>query len=142
MSLRQPHQNIHFVHTTNPSYLYSKHRKMTHIKSSNVTIMVKDMDRAIDFYLSIGFQLKQRWDNHYAMVTAAGITIGIHPTDAETTSSGSLSIGFKVDKAETAKQLLNEKQIPYKEENDGKSGIYLHFADPDNTALYFVEPRW
>jgi len=115
---------------------------MTHINSSNVTIMVKDMDRAINFYLSIGFELKQCWDNHYAMVTAAGITIGIHPTEAENTSSGSLSIGFMVDKAETAKLLLDKQQIPYKEENDGKSGIYLHFSDPDNTALYFVEPQW
>ncbi len=52
---------------------------MINIKGTNVTIMVKDMDKAISFYESIGLTLKQRWDNHYAMVVNEGITMGIHP---------------------------------------------------------------
>ena len=51
---------------------------MINIQGTNVTIMVKDMDTAISFYESIGLTLKQRWDNHYAMVVTEGITIGIH----------------------------------------------------------------
>ena len=46
------------------------------IKDSNITIMVKDMDRSISFYQSLGMTLKNRWDNHYAQLTAPGITIG------------------------------------------------------------------
>jgi len=49
------------------------------IKDSNVTIMVKDMDASISFYESIGLVIKQRWANHYAQLTAPGITIGLHP---------------------------------------------------------------
>ena len=113
-----------------------------HIKGSNVTIMVRDMDRAIDFYLNIGLSLKQRWDNHYAMLEAEGITIGIHPSENENTNSGSLSVGFMIESCDEAKKMLNNIHINYKEENDGKSGIYLHFQDPDGTKLYFVEPMW
>jgi predicted enzyme related to lactoylglutathione lyase len=116
---------------------------MPKITGSNVTIMVKDMDKAISFYEQIGLTLKQRWGNHYAMVSAEGITIGIHPTEATTeTRSGSVSIGFMVEAIDEAKALLDKHNITYKEENDGKSGLYLHFKDPDNTILYYVKPMW
>lgn len=104
--------------------------------------MVKDMDRAIQFYQQIGLTLKQRWDNHYAMLSAEGITIGLHPTHDAETSSGTLSIGFMITSVEDAKTLLESNNITYKEEADGKSGIYLHFRDPDNTIVYFVLPKW
>jgi len=104
--------------------------------------MVKDMDRAIRFYEQIGLALKQRWENHYAMMSGEGITIGLHPTEAAETSSGSVSIGFMVTEIGTAKALLDANKIAYKEEKDGKSGLYLHFRDPDNTIIYYVEPKW
>jgi len=114
---------------------------MPRITESNVTIMVKNMDVAIRFYEQIGLTLKQRWDNHYAMVTTEGITIGLHPADGGETGSGSLSVGFIVDAIGDAKALLDANNIIYKED-DGKSGHYLHFRDPDNTVLYFVQPKW
>ena len=46
------------------------------LSSSNVTLMVGDMDRSIAFYESIGLKLKQRWNNHYAMLEGPGITLG------------------------------------------------------------------
>ena len=52
-----------------------------------------------------------------------------------------LSVGFIVDAIGDAKALLDAKNIIYKED-DGKSGHYLHFRDPDNTVLYFVQPKW
>jgi catechol 2,3-dioxygenase-like lactoylglutathione lyase family enzyme len=115
---------------------------MPAITGSNVTIMVKDMDKAISFYEQIGLTLKQRWGDHYAMVFTEGVTIGIHPTHSGETSSGSVSIGFMVDKIDEARALLDANHIAYKEENDGKSGLYLHFKDPDNTILYYVKPMW
>ncbi len=114
---------------------------MIKITESNLTIMVTDMDRAIGFYEKIGLTIKQRWDNHYAMMTAEGITIGLHPSEGADNSSGSVSIGFMIDKISEAKDLLAANGITYKED-DGKSGHYLHFTDPDNTVLYFVEPKW
>lgn len=112
------------------------------ITGSNVTIMVKDMDRSINFYQSIGLALKQRWDNHYAMMGTEGITLGIHPRSTEETSSGTLSIGFMIQKCEEAREVLKAANISYEEVDDGNSGLYLHFKDPDGTVVYFVEPRW
>ena len=112
------------------------------INESNVTIMVRDMDKSISFYESIGFELKNRWENHYAMLNANGITIGLHPGNEKgDANSGSVSIGLMIDKAEEAKSLLEKNNIPHKFE-DGKSGIYLHFKDPDGTIIYFTEPKW
>ena len=115
---------------------------MIKINETNVTIMVTDMDKAVNFYESLGLSLKQRWDNHYAMMTAPGLTIGLHPTEEKTPGSGTLSIGFMIDKIGDAKTLLDKNNIAYNGEDDGKSGLYVHFKDPFGTILYFVEPRW
>ena len=114
---------------------------MIKINETNVTIMVKDIDDSIRFYESIGLTLKNRWDNHYAMVETTGITIGLHPTERKELNSGSVSIGFMIDSIEEAKALLQKNGIHFKFD-DGKSGKYLHFDDPDKTVLYFVEPSW
>lgn len=112
------------------------------IKDSNVTIMVNDMDRSIQFYESIGLVVKQRWGSNYAMIGTAGITLGIHPAEGKITGSGGLSIGFFIDNIEDAEATLNKHNISYQKENDSKSGIYAHFSDPDGTTLYFVQPMW
>jgi len=114
---------------------------MIHITESNVTIIVKDMDASIRFYEQIGLTLKQRWDNHYAMLVTTGITIGLHPGKDTGNHSGTLSVGFMIESINTAKALLETNGIPFTDD-DGKSGHYLHFKDPDNTILYFVEPKW
>jgi predicted enzyme related to lactoylglutathione lyase len=116
---------------------------MITINSTNVTIMVKDMDRSIQFYESIGLTLKQRWDNHYAMVETTGVTIGIHPGGDHNSGSGTVSIGFMVTDINEAKaQLEKNNLLADAAIDDGKSGIYINFKDPDGTALYFVEPKW
>src|SRR4051794_12025448 len=99
------------------------------LTGSNVTIMVKDMDKSIKFYESIGLTLKQRWGDNYAMVSGPGITLGIHPNDGGPVSSGSVSIGFMVDDFDEAKKLLEKIGISFKAQDDGKSGNYLHFSD-------------
>jgi catechol 2,3-dioxygenase-like lactoylglutathione lyase family enzyme len=114
---------------------------MIQIKESNVTIMVKDMDKAIAFYQSVGLTLKDRWGDHYAMLTATGVTIGLHPSAGKEHSSGNVSVGFMVDEIAGAKSLLEKNKITFKEE-DGKSGTYVHFKDLDGTILYFVKPKW
>ncbi len=93
------------------------------------------MDIAIEFYDQIGLTLKQRWGDHYAMVSAEGITIGIHAASIAETSSGIVSIGFMISDIPEAKALLDANNIVYKEENNGKSGLYLHFRDTDGTIL-------
>ena len=115
---------------------------MIKITETNVTIMVRDMDKSISFYESIGLNLKERWGDHYAMITSTGITIGLHPTGEhfkETTQH--ISIGFMVGDVKEATALLEKNNIAFKSD-DGKSGTYLHFHDPDGSVLYFVQPKW
>jgi|ERR1043165_4140562 catechol 2,3-dioxygenase-like lactoylglutathione lyase family enzyme len=114
---------------------------MLQIKDSNVTVMVNDMDKAIQFYESIGLVLKQRWENYYAMIKAGDLTIGLHPSNGGATGSGAASIGFMIDKIEDGKAILDKANIAYKQENGG-SGHYLNFQDPWGTHLYFVQPGW
>ena len=112
------------------------------IKDSNVTIMVKDMDKSVSFYQSLGFAIKNRWGNHYAQLSAPGVVIGLHPTEKSIASgSGSISIGFTTDHFEEAKSLLTDLSIPA-ESREEEGGQFLHFTDPDGTQLYFIKPKW
>ena len=111
------------------------------IKDSNVTIMVKDMDKSVSFYQSIGFAVKNRWGDYYAQLTAPGITIGIHPTIEIYTSSGNTSIGFTTDNFEETRSLLSNLSI-YAVAREEEGGQFLHFHDPDGTLLYFIKPKW
>lgn len=113
------------------------------IKDSNITINVKDLDKSISFYESIGFTIKNQWGNHYAQLTAPGIVIGLHPTNENNLSgnSGNVSLGFTLDDFEGAKSQLIKLSInPTDRVEEG--GQFLHFNDPDGTALYFVKPNW
>jgi catechol 2,3-dioxygenase-like lactoylglutathione lyase family enzyme len=111
---------------------------MLEIKSSNVTVMVGEMDRAIEFYTNgLGLSLVRRWGNHYAQVAAPGVIIGLHPTDRVSPGAANVSIGFGVSDIESAKKRLAELNIGYKS-SDGKAGNIVSFSDPDGTPLYFI----
>jgi catechol 2,3-dioxygenase-like lactoylglutathione lyase family enzyme len=115
---------------------------MSKITGSNVTVMVKNMNKAIKFYQNLGLKLQQRWGNHYAMIGTKGLTLGIHPSKDKKNSSGNLSIGLMVKDIKTSKALLDKHKIRYKFFNDGNSGLYLHFKDLDGTLLYFMQPTY
>jgi catechol 2,3-dioxygenase-like lactoylglutathione lyase family enzyme len=54
----------------------------------NVTLMVADMDRAVDFYAQVlKLPLRERFGSDWAEVQAPRVTIGLHP-QGEHTSSG------------------------------------------------------
>ncbi|MFI5252521.1 MAG: VOC family protein [Bacteroidota bacterium] len=108
------------------------------ITGSNVTVMVKDMDKSIKFYENIGLELKHRWENHYAQLAAPDIIIGLHPTKEEIPPNKQVSIGFEVKSIAEVKTMLDANKIAYSFE-EGKSGKYTHFKDPDGTYLYFRE---
>jgi catechol 2,3-dioxygenase-like lactoylglutathione lyase family enzyme len=113
------------------------------IKETNITINVKDLDKSFSFYQSIGFTEKTRWGNHYAQMTAPGLVIGLHPSseDKLKSDSGNISIGFTTPNFEETKSHLEKMGITVKlREEEG--GQFLHFNDPDGTALYFIKPKW
>ena len=113
------------------------------ILESNITINVKDLDKSISFYKSIGFEFANRWGDHYAQLTAPGIVIGLHPTNTTNLKdgSGNVSIGFTTNNFEKTKSDLLELSIRIKHRKED-GGEFLHFNDPDGTALYFIKPKW
>ncbi len=113
---------------------------MYSIKSANITVMVTDMDRSVDFYTTIiGLELKQRWGNHYAMVSAPGITIGLHPASITHTPATGTSIGFGVDNLDEVETHLLQTGITYEKTDDKEAGKLVHLKDPDGTLLYFIK---
>lgn len=113
------------------------------IKEANITINVKDLNKAVSFYESLGLKLKNRWNNHYAQLTAPGVIVGLHPTEDSnlTGNSGNVSIGFTINNFEEAKTLLQKLSVAITERKE-EGGEFLHFSDPDGTALYFINPKW
>ena len=113
------------------------------IKDSNITIDVKDLDKSISFYESIGLTVKNRWGSYYAQLTAPNIVIGLHPTDDTQLygNSGNTSIGFTVVDFDEAKSSLKKLNILTTDRHE-EGGQFLHFNDPDGTSLYFIKPKW
>ncbi|HLG03669.1 MAG TPA: VOC family protein [Bacteroidia bacterium] len=112
------------------------------IKEANLTIMVKDLDRSISFYQSIGFSLKQRWTDHYALLAVPGILLGLHPANGKhEQGSGNTSIGLTTHDVKAAKALLMRLSIEVQSRQE-EAGEFLHFNDPDGTQLYFIKPKW
>lgn len=108
------------------------------INDATVTIIVSDMSRSVLFYESIGFTIKNRWENHYAMLTVPGLTIGLHPSKGETmTGAGNTSIGLVIDSGDEATALLKKLDVKI-ESRQGQAGYFISFTDPDGTELYFV----
>jgi catechol 2,3-dioxygenase-like lactoylglutathione lyase family enzyme len=115
---------------------------MITITQTNVTIMVKDMNTSVAFYESIGFKIKQRWGDHYAMLETTGLTIGLHPANEPVVPNTQISIGLMIEKCDEAKALLDKLNIKYTKHDDPNSGLYLHFNGPDGETIYFNEPNW
>ena len=112
------------------------------IKQSNVTINIQDMDRSVSFYQSLGLELKNRWGNFYAQLAAPGIVIGLHPGNGNLAgNSGNVSIGFTTDNIEETRSSLEKLSIAITERKE-EGGEFLHFNDPDGTALYFIKSKW
>jgi catechol 2,3-dioxygenase-like lactoylglutathione lyase family enzyme len=113
------------------------------IKESNITINVKDLENSISFYESIGLTVKNRWENYYAQLKAPDIIIGLHPTSLANLkgNSGNTSIGFTIDDFAEANSLLQKLSIKSTTRQE-EGGEFIHFNDPDGTALYFIKPKW
>jgi catechol 2,3-dioxygenase-like lactoylglutathione lyase family enzyme len=111
------------------------------IKESHVTIMIKDMDRSITFYQSIGFSTRQRWGNHYAQLEAPGVVVGLHPAGELAYTTGNMSLGFTPVDFDEAKKALSAAGIETTLRSE-EGGDFIHFTDPDGTPLYFIRPKW
>lgn len=107
------------------------------IDQANLTIMSSDMNRSVSFYESLGFVIQQRWGDHFAQMTAPGITIGIHPTRERSAGSGNVSIGLIAKDFDAARSALEAMSVSFTQRTE-QAGDFLHFNDPDGTQLYFI----
>jgi catechol 2,3-dioxygenase-like lactoylglutathione lyase family enzyme len=113
------------------------------LRDGHVMIMVKDLERAIGFYttqlwLSLTLHVPGKW----AEVQGADLTIGLHGSDGHGVSPapGSLSIGFTVDRLDTAMPAQQERGIQFAPQVVGDGPVKLaYFKDPDGTPLYLCE---
>jgi catechol 2,3-dioxygenase-like lactoylglutathione lyase family enzyme len=110
----------------------------------NVTIMVADMDRSVDFYTrGLQLTLGPRFGNEWAQVEGPGLTIGLHPQrePAGASGAGSMSIGFQVKDLNAAVADLRQRGVSIDEAaiRDGGVDRIVNFTDPDGTPLYLIQ---
>ena len=116
--------------------------------SGNVTVYVSNMDAAVRFYSDVlGLPLAYRFGDHWAAVELGkGLTIGLHPASAEMPAGrpGSMAIGLEVSGSiHDAVAALTAKGVEFDGPvNDGKSGSFAGFRDPDGNRLYLAQLNW
>jgi catechol 2,3-dioxygenase-like lactoylglutathione lyase family enzyme len=112
----------------------------------NVTVMVTDMERSIQFYTqALGLPLGFRAGNEWAQIEAPGLTIGLHParehpSAVEAAQHQGMSLGFGVqDLAATITELRQRGVVLPDPPTDAGRDRIVNFADPDGTPLYLIE---
>ena len=143
---------------------------MPEMKKAYVTIMVADMDRAVDFYTQVvGLYEDLRFGDNWAEVVTKGITIGLHPKKADASpelaakmgwgaveghgskaaasahsgqgaQAHSLSIGFEVKDIRAAAKEMEAKGVKFHFQ-ENEVNILAFFFDPDGTPLYLTQVR-
>ena len=109
--------------------------------TSYVTLMVKDMDRSIKFYVDeMGLELKSRHGDFWAEVQAPDVLIGLHPIgdSAEKPSTGSVSIGFMVEDFAGALQRLKDRKVSFESVTETAEASSAYLTDPDGYQLYIM----
>ena len=112
-------------------------------ESSNVTLMVADMNRAVAFYTEVlGFTLAERHGDAWAEVEGPGIRIGLHPAPAEASkiaATGRMSIGLQVKDLEATMAALEARGVSFSPVHGDGPVRLTDFRDPDGTPLYLVQ---
>jgi catechol 2,3-dioxygenase-like lactoylglutathione lyase family enzyme len=113
-------------------------------KSSNVTILVSDMDKAIKFYTdSLGLKLVSNYGGEFALIESNGLKIGLHPGKKGPGGvSRDISLGFQVDDVASVKKTLESKGVIFEKRVQDRGAIIENFSDPDGTPLYLIELKW
>jgi catechol 2,3-dioxygenase-like lactoylglutathione lyase family enzyme len=110
----------------------------------NVTVMVSNMDRAVDFYTqSLKLPLGNRYGDEWAEIQAPGVAIGLHPQGERISGgvAGNMSIGFRVKDLAAAVDELRQRGVTIDDSAIREGGVdrVVNFADPDGTPLYLIE---
>lgn len=110
-------------------------------QSCRLNIMVSNLDTAIAFYRDVlGFDLINRFGDHYAEVVAPDLLIGLHPSEKPIKIGDSLSIGIGVSHFDESVEILRNQGVTVEITQDGWAPL-AHFTDPDQNALFLVERK-
>jgi len=96
----------------------------------------------------LGLRLAYRFGDHWASVEVGkSLTIGLHPASAESPAGrrGSMSIGLELSgvSIHDAVSRLEAKGVKFEGMvNEGKSGSFIGFSDPDGNQLYLAQLNW
>lgn len=116
------------------------------IQGANVTLMVNNMEKAIEFYTStLGLKLKARYGDNFAQVEAPGTIIALHPVTEKGPKPGrseSISIGFAVNDLEKSKAELESKGVKFSKTTNDTQVRLAFFNDPDGNPLYLSQSMW
>src|SRR5947209_2501833 len=112
------------------------------LKEGNVTVMVADMKRAIQFYTeTLGFKAGPIYGEEWATINAPSVKIGLHPAREVPKipkRPGHISLGFTVEDLDEATGALEKKGLKFTFKED-EAARFAFFEDPDNTPLYLCE---
>ena len=113
-------------------------------KTSNVTILVSDMNKTIRFYTeALGLKLVSNYGGEFAVIESNGLRIGLHPgKKGSDTLSRDLSLGFQVDDLTSAKKTLESRGVTFEKRVQDRGAVIEYFNDPDGTPLYLIELKW
>ncbi|MCZ6594571.1 MAG: VOC family protein [Bacteroidetes bacterium] len=112
---------------------------MENLIKCRVNVMVSNMDKAVEFYsVTLGLELINRYDDHYAEIQAPGLMIGLHPTSDEISIGNNLSIGFGIINFDETIENLEAKGIEFVTEDEGWIRL-AYFTDLDDNHLYLAE---
>lgn len=116
------------------------------LHGGNATVMVSDMDRAVQFYVDVlGLRLAFRAAGDWAQIDAGqGLLIGLHsaahggPTPG---TMGSISVGFAVTgPIDGVIETLRGRGVQFRGPVSDQGFVKLaFFADPDGNPLYLAE---
>ena len=110
-----------------------------------MTLVVSDIDRSIKFYTEgLGLKLGKRNENYWAELEAPGLTIGLHPQEADlkVSKAESIFIGFSVDELDSAVTELKDKGIDKGSRIIGDGPLRIaYFSDPDGYRLYLEQMK-
>ena len=117
---------------------------MPEYKKAYVTIMVADLDKAVEFYNGVlGLYEDLRFGDSWSEMITKGLTIGLHPKRPgahPAPKENHVSIGFEVaDLKKTALELEAKGVVLQYQENE--VNLLAFFKDPDGTHLYLTQVR-
>ncbi len=116
------------------------------IVEATLTVMVSDVNRAVDFYVkTLGLGLRENSGSKYAEVQINGFVIGLHLGDIgsqDKCESTNLFIGFRVEDLDSSMADLRSKGVKFSTRvEEGVAGKFVYFADPDGNKLYLWQNK-